>query len=173
MIWWASWCGHTQDTCTLSRPSEKSISMVSFRMGSRPPWWIPIPLFNSGSTCSTWGPPRGWTSRLLFWAFISWSFGNSASSSVHRIAAIITRERGIGKAWNPRSGKVWFMVGFAAACTVAVYPLTTITSTWLVFIMWLNKASWNNSSTVFEPLLILCVQLFTLRLFKCRLVEND
>lgn len=40
--------------CTLSRPSEKRISMVSFRMGSKPPWWIPIPLFRSGRTCSTW-----------------------------------------------------------------------------------------------------------------------
>ena len=36
-------------------PSWNSISVVSFKMGRRPEWWIPIPLFSRGSTCSTWG----------------------------------------------------------------------------------------------------------------------
>lgn len=38
---------------TLTRPSPNKISMASFRMGRRPPWWIPMPRFSNGSTCST------------------------------------------------------------------------------------------------------------------------
>ncbi len=38
---------------TFISPSENRISMVSFRIGRRPPWWIPIPLFSNGRTCST------------------------------------------------------------------------------------------------------------------------
>ena len=39
---------------TLIKPSEKRISIVSFKIGSSPEWWIPMPRFNSGRTCSTY-----------------------------------------------------------------------------------------------------------------------
>ena len=40
---------------TLSRESWNRISMTSFRMGSRPPWWMPMPRLSSGSTASICG----------------------------------------------------------------------------------------------------------------------
>ena len=38
----------------LMRPSEKRISMISLRMGRRPPWWMPMPRFRSGRMAVTW-----------------------------------------------------------------------------------------------------------------------
>lgn len=35
------------------RPSENRISIVSFRRGSKPEWWMPIPFFSNGKRCST------------------------------------------------------------------------------------------------------------------------
>ena len=35
------------------RPSPNRISVVSLRIGRRPPWWMPIPRFRRGSTFST------------------------------------------------------------------------------------------------------------------------
>ena len=42
------------DGLTLMSPSEKRISIVSFRIGNKPEWWMPIPFFSNGNTCSTW-----------------------------------------------------------------------------------------------------------------------
>lgn len=39
----------------LIRPSWKRISMISLRIGSRPPWWIPTPRFRRGRSETTWG----------------------------------------------------------------------------------------------------------------------
>mmetsp|Transcript_17285 Transcript_17285/g.53134 ORF Transcript_17285/g.53134 Transcript_17285/m.53134 type:complete len:235 (+) Transcript_17285:579-1283(+) len=43
---------------SFSRPSWNKISTTSFTMGSRPPWWMPMPLFRSGSSVVTCGSPR-------------------------------------------------------------------------------------------------------------------
>mmetsp|Transcript_9773 Transcript_9773/g.33724 ORF Transcript_9773/g.33724 Transcript_9773/m.33724 type:complete len:221 (-) Transcript_9773:644-1306(-) len=42
--------------------SWNKISISSFRIGSRPPWWIPIPFFSRGSMCSM--APRVLSSSL-------------------------------------------------------------------------------------------------------------
>jgi len=43
---------------TLSRPSWNRISITSLRIGSSPPWWIPIPRRSSGRMCSICGRAR-------------------------------------------------------------------------------------------------------------------
>jgi hypothetical protein len=37
----------------LMRPSWKRISITSLSSGRRPPWWIPMPRFSSGSSDTT------------------------------------------------------------------------------------------------------------------------
>lgn len=137
VFWWASW---GRDRRTLIRPSEKRISIVSFRMGSRPPWWIPIPLFNNGSTCSTLRMQRPLIGRLVLHLIIKGLVTVRIHQLAHRITPISSNEIVNEKAYNPHSGKVWCWVGSAVALAVAVYPLTAVTSTRLVFIMWLSSA---------------------------------
>lgn len=82
------------------------------------------------------------------------------SSPVHEITAIVTRER--KNLPNLIVEKERHVV--VAAPTVAVCPLTAITSTRLLLIMRLHTAGSDNRSAVFEPVLTLCVRLFTFRL---------
>lgn len=39
--------------------------MTSLMMGSKPPWWIPMPLLRSGSIIVIWG--SCWSSSLRVW----------------------------------------------------------------------------------------------------------
>lgn len=131
--------GHS---CTLSRPSEKRISMVSFRMGSRPPWWIPMPLFNNGSTCSTWGAP----SNLFYW-FMAWR--NGLYSKQCKFTSLQNYS-------SQHRCNVWLPL--LCFQTTAVYP--TITLKQKVFIMWLTTEQ-HNRSTAFKACVdITCVAIY-------------
>lgn len=103
---------------TLSRPSENRISMVSFRMGSRPPWWMPMPLLSSGSTCSTWGTQSGASFQNKLPGFVYMRAAISAGGETVRTLIVEKCDAGC-LAWN------WAVV-------VAVCPLTPVTSAQLL-----------------------------------------
>ena len=74
----------------LMRPSPKRISVVSLRMGRRPPWWMPIPRFKSGRTFSTCGSARSSSDKtcIAFWKTSSTNLFSSAGKKWNKLILI-------------------------------------------------------------------------------------
>ena len=72
----------------LIRPSWNRSSVVSFRIGSRPPWWMPMPRRSSGRTFSTCGRHRSSSERTRI-ALSNTSSTSRFSSPVFRSSLAI------------------------------------------------------------------------------------
>ncbi|KAH3668005.1 hypothetical protein OGAPHI_001759 [Ogataea philodendri] len=66
---------------TFKKPSWKRISIISFKIGSNPEWWIPIPRRRSGKMCLICGSSLSSSDRMLI-ALLKILVSISRSSSV-------------------------------------------------------------------------------------------
>mmetsp|Transcript_5482 Transcript_5482/g.12091 ORF Transcript_5482/g.12091 Transcript_5482/m.12091 type:complete len:239 (+) Transcript_5482:1584-2300(+) len=80
----------------LMRPSWKRISITSFRMGSRPPWWMPTPFFSRGRMVCTAG------SALSSSESESMAFTNTLSTSAFS-SSLLNSSRAICSAYASQS----------------------------------------------------------------------